>query len=206
MRLPVQKNSKKLKATVIFLLAMLIAGFTIFLAIGVMGTTTATSRSGKELVGKKAPSFVAPKVGGQLVSLEKYINKPLVLNFWASWGPPCRDETPGMERIWRKYEDQGVVILGINVQDGEKEAERYITEFGVTFSNALDLDGSITVDYGVTGLPVTFFIDNDSVVTGRWVGSISEDRLDNWVSNLIFSTGAAVELDGENLDGYRSLD
>ncbi|MQF68624.1 MAG: TlpA family protein disulfide reductase [SAR202 cluster bacterium] len=206
MRLPVQKNSKKLKATVIFLLAMLIAGFTIFLAIGVMGTTTATSRSGKELVGKKAPSFVAPKVGGQLVSLENYKNKPLVLNFWASWCPPCRDETPGMERIWRKYEDQGVVILGINVQDGEKEAERYISEFGVTFSNALDLDGSITVDYGVTGLPVTFFIDNDSVVTGRWVGSISEDRLDNWVSNLIFSTGAAVELDGENLDGYRSLD
>ena len=206
MRLPEQKNSKKLKATVIFLLAMLIAGFTIFLAIGVMGTTTATSRSGKELVGKKAPSFVAPKVGGQLVSLENYKNKPLVLNFWASWCPPCRDETPGMERIWRKYEDQGVVILGINVQDGEKEAERYISEFGVTFSNALDLDGSITVDYGVTGLPVTFFIDNDSVVTGRWVGSISEDRLDNWVSNLIFSTGAAVELDGENLDGYRSLD
>ena len=206
MRLPVQKNSKKLKATVIFLLAMLIAGFTIFLAIGVMGTTTATSRSGKELVGKKAPSFVAPKVGGQLVSLENYKNKPLVLNFWASWCPPCRDETPGMERIWRKYEDQGVVILGINVQDGEKEAERYISEFGVTFSNALDLDGSITVDYGVTGLPVTFFIDNDSVVAGRWVGSISEDRLDNWVSNLIFSTGAAVELDGENLDGYRSLD
>ena len=201
-----QKNSKKLKATVIFLLAMLIAGFTIFLAIGVMGTTTATSRSGKELVGKKVPSFVAPKVGGQLVSLENYKNKPLVLNFWASWCPPCRDETPGMERIWRKYEDQGVVILGINVQDGEKEAERYISEFGVTFSNALDLDGSITVDYGVTGLPVTFFIDNDSVVTGRWVGSISEDRLDNWVSNLIFSTGAAVELDGENLDGYRSLD
>ena len=206
MRLPVQKNSKKLKATVIFLLAMLIAGFTIFLAIGVMGTTTATSRSGKELVGKKAPSFVAPKVGGQLVSLENYKNKPLVLNFWASWCPPCRDETPGMERIWRKYEDQGVVILGINVQDGEKEAERYISEFGVTFSNALDLDGSITVDYGVTGLPVTFFIDNDSVVTGRWVGASSEDRLDNWVSNLIFSTGAAVELDGENLDGYRSLD
>ena len=206
MRLPVQKNSKKLKAIVIFLFAMLIAGFTIFLAIGVMGTTTATSRSGKELVGKKAPSFVAPKVGGQLVSLENYKNKPLVLNFWASWCPPCRDETPGMERIWRKYEDQGVVILGINVQDGEKEAERYISEFGVTFSNALDLDGSITVDYGVTGLPVTFFIDNDSVVKGRWVGSISEDRLDNWVSNLIFSTGAAVELDGENLDGYRSLD
>ena len=201
-----QKNSKKLKAIVIFLLAMLIAGFTIFLAIGVMGTTTATSRSGKELVGKKAPSFVAPKVGGQLVSLENYKNKPLVLNFWASWCPPCRDETPGMERIWRKYEDQGVGILGINVQDGEKEAERYISEFGVTFSNALDLDGSITVDYGVTGLPVTFFIDNDSVVKGRWVGSISEDRLDNWVSNLIFSTGAAVELDGENLDGYRSLD
>jgi len=176
------------------------------LAIGVLGTSTATGRSGKELVGKKTPFFVAPKVGGQLISLEDYKERPLILNFWASWCPPCRDETPGMERVWRKYKDEGVIILGINVQDGEKEAERYISEFGVTFSNALDLDGSITVDYGITGLPVTFFINKKGFVIGRWVGSISEDKLDNWVSSLIFSEDPIAEPDGENPDGYRRLE
>ena len=206
MKFPIQRNPIRIKALTILLLGILIAGFTTFLAIGVLGTSTATGRSGKELVGKKTPFFVAPKVGGQLISLEDYKERPLILNFWASWCPPCRDETPGMERVWRKYKDEGVIILGINVQDGEKEAERYISEFGVTFSNALDLDGSITVDYGITGLPVTFFINKKGFVIGRWVGSISEEKLDNWVSSLIFSEDSTAEPDGENPDGYRRLE
>ena len=200
MKFPIQRNPIRIKALTILLLGILIAGFTTFLAIGVLGTSTATGRSGKELVGKKTPFFVAPKVGGQLISLEDYKERPLILNFWASWCPPCRDETPGMERVWRKYKDEGVIILGINVQDGEKEAERYISEFGVTFSNALDLDGSITVDYGITGLPVTFFINKKGFVIGRWVGSISEEKLDNWVSSLIFSEDSIAEPDGEKPD------
>ena len=143
---------------------------------------------------------------GNTFFLEDYKDRPVVLNFWASWCPPCRDETPGMERVWRKYKDDGVIILGINVQDGEKEAQRYISEFGVTFFNALDLDGHITVDYGVTGLPVTFFINEEGFVIGRWVGSISERKLDSWVSDLLFSEDPIAELNGENPNGYRRLD
>ena len=205
MKFSMQRNPIKIKALIILLLAILIAGFTTFLAIGILGTSTATGRSGKELVGKEAPFFVAPLVGGQLISLEDYKDRPVVLNFWASWCPPCRDETPGMERVWRKYKDEGVIILGINVQDGEKEAQRYISEFGVTFFNALDLDGDITVDYGVTGLPVTFFINEEGFVIGRWVGSISELKLDSWVSGLLFSEDPISELNGENSNGYRRL-
>jgi len=107
MKFPIQRNPIRIKALTILLLGILIAGFTTFLAIGVLGTSTATGRSGKELVGKKTPFFVAPKVGGQLISLEDYKERPLILNFWASWCPPCRDETPGMERVWRKYKDEG---------------------------------------------------------------------------------------------------
>jgi thiol-disulfide isomerase/thioredoxin len=206
MKFPMQRNPIKIKALIILLLAIVIAGFTTFLAIGILGTSTATGRSGKELVGKKTPFFVAPMVGGKLISLEDYKDRPVVLNFWASWCPPCRDETPGMERVWRKYKDEGVIILGINVQDGEKEAKRYISEFGVTFFNALDLDGHITVDYGVTGLPVTFFINEEGFVIGRWVGSISESKLDSWVSGLLFSEDPIAELNGENPNGYRRLD
>ena len=89
MKFPMQRNPIKIKALIILLLAILIAGFTTFLAIGILGTSTATGRSGKELVEKEAPFFVAAMVGGQLTSLEDYKDRPVVLNFWASWCPPC---------------------------------------------------------------------------------------------------------------------
>ena len=170
-----------------------------------MNKSTATSRSGKELVGRKAPGFVAPVIGAQLATLEDYRGLPLILNFWASWCPPCREETPGMERVWRKYRNDGLVILGVNVQDGEDEARRYINEFGVTFPNVLDLDGRVTIDYGVTGLPVTFFVTRDGTISGRWVGSISEARLDSWARSLNENKDIGNTYHGENPEGYRSF-
>ena len=110
-----------------------------------------------------------------------------------------------MERIWRKYKADGLMILGVNVQDGEDEARRYIEEFGVTFPNVLDLDGRMTVDYGVTGLPVTFFVARDGTISGRWVGSISETTLDSWARSLNENKNIGNTYQGENPEGYRSL-
>jgi len=110
-----------------------------------------------------------------------------------------------MERVWRKYRNDGLVILGVNVQDGEDEARRYINEFGVTFPNVLDLDGRVTIDYGVTGLPVTFFVARDGTISGRWVGSISETRLDSWARSLNENKDIGNTYHGENPEGYRSF-
>ena len=97
------------------------------------------------------------------------------------------------------------MILGVNVQDGEDEARRYIEEFGVTFPNVLDLDGRMTIDYGVTGLPVTFFVARDGTISGRWVGSISETTLDTWARSLNENKNIGNTYQGENSEGYRSL-
>jgi len=97
------------------------------------------------------------------------------------------------------------MILGVNVQDGEDEARRYIEEFGVTFPNVLDLDGRMTIDYGVTGLPVTFFVARDGTISGRWVGSISETTLDSWARSLNENKNIGNTYQGENSEGYRSL-
>ena len=93
------------------------------------------------------------------------------------------------------------MFLGINVQDSKEDALRYIDEFDVTFPNLLDSDGTITLDYGFTGLPVTFFVASDRKIISRWVGSISEERLDNKIKELIgdsYQSENVLDVD----DGY----
>jgi len=193
------------KGLAILVLAVVIAGFTVFLATGLIGRSSATGRSGEELVGKAPPWFAAPKIDGGIVTLDQYQGSPLIINFWASWCPPCRDETPDIEDMWKSRMDEGLVVIGVNVQDSEEEAKNYLSEFSVTFPNVLDSDGRITVEYGVTGLPVTFFISRDGRVAGRWVGSISESRLASWATFLLEGNLSPSASSGNNAGGYRSL-
>ncbi len=137
--------------------------------------------------------------------MEDYAGKPVVINFWASWCPPCRDESPGFERVWQKYRDAGILFVGVDIQDTEQDAAEYINEFGLTFPNGRDPEGRITVDYGVIGLPVTFFIGANGVVEGRWVGAVSEDKLENWTRALIDRSVPSDESDGESPNGFFPL-
>ena len=173
-----------LKGIIIFILAVFITAGVTFFSLGLLEKSTPTSRSGKELVTKKAPSFTGVDLYGKSVSLDDYDeNDVVILNFWASWCPPCREETPGMERIWKKYKNDGVLLIGINVQDSLEDTESYVDEFKITFPIVMDMDGSTSIDYGVTGLPVTFLLNSEGRIVDRWVGAISESRLESWILN-----------------------
>ena len=117
MRSNIQTKSNAIKGIAILILAILISLFAIFLATGLANQASATGRSGEQLIGRKAPEFLADSINGKPVSLSNYPESPIVLNFWASWCPPCRDETPHFEKIWRLYKEKDVVVIGINVQD-----------------------------------------------------------------------------------------
>ena len=173
-----------LKGIIIFILAVFITAGATFFSLGLLDKSTPTSRSGQQLVTKKAPSFMGVDLYGNSVSLDDYLeNDIVILNFWASWCPPCREETPGMERIWKKYQSNDVVLIGINVQDSLEDAESYVDEFAITFPIILDIDGSTSIDYGVTGLPVSFLLNSEGRIIDRWVGAISETQLENWILN-----------------------
>ena len=168
------------------------------LAYGLANRSPVTGRSGETRIGKPAPEFAmrllnagstSPSEGNEF-RLSDHRGVPVVINFWASWCPPCRQESPSFERLWRRYKDTGIQFVGVDIQDEVADAEAYVREFGLTFPNGVDPDGAITVEYGVIGLPVTFFIGSSGIVEGRWVGAISEDKLEEWVKALLADSGS----------------
>lgn len=205
MRSNIQTKSNAIKGIAILILAILISLFAIFLATGLANQASATGRSGEQLIGRKAPEFLADSINGKPVSLSNYPESPIILNFWASWCPPCRDETPHFEKIWRLYKEKDVVVIGINVQDDLNSANEYISEFDVTFVNGMDKNGRIMVDYGVTGLPVTFFLDREGMIIGRWVGSIGASSLESRVEALENGSFPSLYGSDKNKSGFRSL-
>lgn len=159
------------------------------------------ARSGsKATVGNSAPEFELPLLAkqGETLSSDDLKGHPVVVNFWASWCIPCREEAPLLEQAWREYRDEGVIFLGVNIKDAESDAEAFIQEFGLTYPNVRDLDQELTRPFGVTGLPETFFIDHNwtffGTVRGGEVGqdqgtvvlgAISEEELVTNVELLV---------------------
>ncbi|MGH2370769.1 MAG: TlpA disulfide reductase family protein, partial [Chloroflexota bacterium] len=100
--------------------------------------------------------------------------RPVLVNFWASWCPPCREEAPRLERLWREYRERGVAVVGIDVWDTERDARRFLREAGVTYPNGPDPGGRIAMDFGVAGVPETVLIDGDGQIARKWIGPFTE--------------------------------
>ena len=123
------------------------------------------------------PDITVGTLNGDLFVLSEHIGEIVVVNFWASWCPPCRKEAAAFTTIYREYQGQPVQFLGVDVWDGEQEAEDYIALYDITYPNTLDLEGRIAIDYGVMGIPETYIIGISGKLRRKFVGPLSEDRL-----------------------------
>jgi cytochrome c biogenesis protein CcmG/thiol:disulfide interchange protein DsbE len=135
-----------------------------------------------DLEPRPAPDFVLTTYDGQQLQLSDFRGQVVVLNFWASWCPPCRAEAPILEQASRALRDAGVVIIGIDVWDDDAQAQAFLNEFGITYLNAEDTTRLIPVEYGVTGLPETFVVDRRGVLVRRWVGPLRADDLSDLIA------------------------
>ncbi|MBI4491657.1 MAG: TlpA family protein disulfide reductase [Chloroflexi bacterium] len=145
-----------------------------YLALGTSAAQGPTADAGPRPL---APDFLAPTFSGGASRLSDFRGQPVVVNFWASWCPPCRAEARELEHVWQAYRDRGVVFLGINVQDTEVGARTFLDEFGVTYPNVRDVADEVTAAYEVSSIPTTVFIDRNGRIVSYRLGQVSEQQL-----------------------------
>jgi len=138
------------------------------------------------LLGRPAVPFTLTSFDGTPVSLASLRGQVVVLNFWASWCyPACYEEAPILEAGWQAYRDRGVAVVGVDIQDTEEAAQRFIAQFGLTFRNAPDPRGKVAIDYGVYGVPETFLIDRRGTIRDKRVGALPEGYFREKVEPLL---------------------
>ena len=128
--------------------------------------------------------FAAHDLNGNPVKLSDYLGKIVVLNFWATWCPPCRAEMPGLEAFYQEYRDQGVVVLAVNVSDSAADIIAFAREYGLTFPILRDSQREGIRTYKVQALPTTFFLDRQGQVRHRQVGAMSKDAFAQLLERL----------------------
>lgn len=132
-----------------------------------------------------APDFTLTGFDGRTVTLSELRGQVVVINFWASWCQPCREEAAYLERTWRKYQDRGVVFIGVDYADTDKEARAYIEEFDITYVNGPDLGTKISQAYNIQGVPETFFVDKFGELRGVHIGPLYPPQLDQEIDELL---------------------
>jgi thiol-disulfide isomerase/thioredoxin len=140
---------------------------------------------------RPAPDFeLALLNDGSTVSLDELEGKTVVLNFWASWCHPCREEMPALQESWEAHQGDDVVFVGVGAKnDKQAEAEAFVEEYGITYPIGRDteggdnLSGQIEKDYGIFGYPATFFITPDGMINQIVFSPIDTDELETYIAN-----------------------
>ncbi len=132
-----------------------------------------------------APDFTLTSFDGETLTLSDLRGQVVIINFWASWCPPCREEAPYLEATWRKYKDQGVVFIGVDYVDTEAKALAYIEEFDITYFNGPDVGTRISYDYNMQGVPETFYVAKNGELRGLKIGPLYPPELDQKIDELL---------------------
>ncbi len=114
---------------------------------------------------------------GGAVTLAELQGKVVMVDFWASWCPPCREEAPTLAEVYREYAGQPVEFVGVDIWDRREDALAFVERYGVTYPSGVDVKGAIAIDYGVKGIPEKFFIDRDGVVRRKFGGPMTAENL-----------------------------
>jgi thiol-disulfide isomerase/thioredoxin len=145
-----------------------------------MEDTTLTSLD----AGEMAPDFQLVLADGSYLSLSDLQGRPVMINFWATWCPPCRVEMPDIIEQYNEHGDD-LVVLAINTREGMDLVEPFTQEFGITMPVVLDQHGEIMRLYQVRSMPTTFFIGRDGRISMKWIGLMSPDVIDSFLKIIL---------------------
>jgi cytochrome c biogenesis protein CcmG/thiol:disulfide interchange protein DsbE len=156
----------------------------LFALLGLMGWALVQSRRGPRDSGL-APDFTLAGYDGRTVTLSKLRGQVVIINFWASWCLPCREEAAYLEQTWRKYQDQGVVFIGVDYADTDGPALAYLKEFEITYINGPDLGTRISQAYNIKGVPETYYVAKNGELRGVKIGPLQAPELDQKIEALL---------------------
>ena len=144
-----------------------------------------TNLSVSPLIGQKAPSFNLKTFDNKELSSVSLDDKGLVLNFWASWCVPCVDEVKVLDRANKKYRNDDVVFIGINIWDDNENAVNFINKYNANYLNGFDPSNEIQVEYGIQGVPETYFINKEGIIINRFQGQLTDNIIDYFCSQIL---------------------
>jgi len=149
------------------------------------------SRLGKDatltpsvLIGKPAPAFSLPTLDGKTIRNADLKGKPYVVNFWASWCPPCREEHGALRAFWERYRGEGVMLLGVIFHDTAGNARVFQQELGGDWPLLVDPNDKTLIDFGVRAPPETYVVDKDGIIVAKYSGALRAGQLDEVLARL----------------------
>jgi cytochrome c biogenesis protein CcmG/thiol:disulfide interchange protein DsbE len=142
------------------------------LFIGILAMRLHQTNTSEQRAAGAAPDFTFTTFEGETISLADLRGQGVVLNFWASWCDPCREEAALLEQTWRQEKENGIIFLGLDYLDQEPQAKAYLAEYQVSYPNGPDLQSKAARDYGIKGVPETFFIDPEGNIAFMVIGPI----------------------------------
>ena len=134
---------------------------------------------------KTAPDFNLKLPDGGALGIEDLRGQVVMLDFWASWCQPCRDEAPALAQVYREYRERDVEFVGINLWDNPGDAELFLQQEGHEYPNGIDAEGKIAISYGVRGIPEKFFISRDGSIARKFTGPMNPDLLRQILDTLL---------------------
>ncbi|HSP21696.1 MAG TPA: redoxin domain-containing protein [Planococcus sp. (in: firmicutes)] len=137
--------------------------------------------------GQAAPDFELTSLDGEAVRLSDYRGKKVILNFWATWCPPCKAEMPHMQKFYEANKDKGIEVLAVNltsIDKGEESVHAFVEEFGLTFPIPMDRDGTLGPQYQAVTIPTTYIIDTEGIIQKKIVGPMDEAMMQKLTSSI----------------------
>ncbi len=175
------------------LMALLLALGVAWIALSRVPVEAVSARSDRApspQTGFAAPDFTLETLNGQTVSLSGLRGQAVLINFWATWCPPCRAEMPAIQQVYDRYHDQGFTVLAVNLQESDAQVAAFAEQFGLTFPILMDRSGSVFARYRVRALPSTFFVDKEGIIQNVTVGGpMAEAFIESQVADLIAGGG-----------------
>jgi cytochrome c biogenesis protein CcmG, thiol:disulfide interchange protein DsbE len=170
------------RALLLGVVAVVVSAAAVVLSVGLRRDPSAVP---SPLIGRTAPDFTLNQLDGKPFTLSTLRGQIVVVNFWASWCTECHTEQSTLNQTWQRFQDSGVVVVGVNFEDTTDDAIDYVRTASVSYPVVEDSDSRTALAYGLRGVPETFVIDRTGRIVDRIIGPVDATRLTNQITSML---------------------